>query len=113
MPRAHYHENVFINCAFDGPYKALFEAIVFAVFDCGFRARCSLEIEDSGQIRMEKILNIIAECKLGISDLSRTELDEAHKLPRFNMPLELGLFLGAKRYGRDKQKRKNCLVLDR
>jgi hypothetical protein len=28
------------------------------------------------------------------------------------MPLELGLFLGAKRFGSGKQKSKNCLVLD-
>jgi len=31
-------------------------------------------------------------------DISRTELNE-HSLPRFNMPLELGLFLGASRFG--------------
>jgi len=29
------------------------------------------------------------------------------------MPLELGIFLGAKRFGGPKQKRKNCLILDR
>jgi hypothetical protein len=34
-------------------------------------------------------------------------------LPRFNMPLELGLFWGAKRLGTGKQKSKVCLVLDR
>jgi hypothetical protein len=49
---------------------------------------------------------------LGIHDISRTELDSAHKLPRFNMPLELGMFLGAQRFGSGRQKRKNCLILD-
>lgn len=34
-------------------------------------------------------------------------------LPRFNMPLELGLFLGAKRYGDAEQKKKIVLILDR
>ena len=29
------------------------------------------------------------------------------------MPLELGIFLGAKRFGVKEQERKNCLVLDR
>lgn len=29
------------------------------------------------------------------------------------MPLELGLFLGAKRYGTGKQRTKLCLILDR
>ena len=113
MPGSEYSENVFVNCPFDGDYKTLFEALIFAVYDCGFRARCALEVEDSGIVRMEKILNIISECKLCVTDLSRTELDGEHGLPRFNMPLELGIFLGAKRYGRGRQKEKNCLILDR
>ena len=28
------------------------------------------------------------------------------------MPLELGIFLGAKRFGDERQKKKRCLVLD-
>jgi hypothetical protein len=40
------------------------------------------------------------------------KLDPVSSLPRFNMPFELGLFLGAKRYGDDTQKRKRCLILD-
>ena len=34
-------------------------------------------------------------------------------LPRFNMPLELGVFLGAKQFGSCRQRSKRCLVLDR
>lgn len=37
----------------------------------------------------------------------------SHRLPRFNMPFELGLFLGARRYGGPSQRRKCCLILDR
>jgi hypothetical protein len=33
------------------------------------------------------------------------QLDAANRLPRFNMPLELGLFLGAQEYGSGAQKR--------
>jgi hypothetical protein len=69
-------------------------------------------IDDSGQIRIEKIFNIIAECRFGIHDLSRTEMDAATRLPRFNMPLELGIFLGARRYGTAPQKQKITLILD-
>jgi hypothetical protein len=36
-----------------------------------------------------------------------------HEDPRFNMPFELGLFLGAKHYGRGAQDRKACLVFER
>lgn len=102
---------VFINCPFDGPYLPFFHAILFTVLRCGFRPRCALETVDSGGTRIAKIENLIEECQLGIHDVSRTELNPAG-LPRFNMPLELGLFLGAKRFGDKAQKRKRCLVLD-
>ncbi len=55
---------------------------------------------------------MIAECKFGIHDLSRTQLDKISGLPRFNMPLEFGIFLGAKFLGENEQKRKMCLVFD-
>ena len=87
--------------------------MVFAVCDCGFIARCALEEEDASQVRIDKIYNIIAGCRYGIHDISRTELDETSGLPRFNMPLELGVFLGAKKFGINEQERKNCLILDK
>lgn len=104
---------VFINVPFDRPYKKLFDALVFAVHDCGFVARGAREQDDGSQARLDKLLEIIGECRLGIHDLSRTSLDTKHRLPRFNMPLELGIFLGAKRYGGATQARKSCLILDR
>lgn len=112
MPAADYGQNVFVNCPFDAAYKTLFEAIVFAVHDCGFIARCALEVDDGSQVRIDKIGAIIAASRFGIHDISRTDADSATGLPRFNMPLELGLFLGAKRYGRAEQKQKSCLILD-
>jgi len=106
-------QQVFINCPFDPQYQSLFEAIVFTVSVCGLRPRCALEFEDGSQIRIEKIFNVISSCRFGIHDISKTELDEANLLPRFNMPLELGIFLGAKRFGEGEQKDKSCLILDR
>ena len=113
MKSSHYNDNVFLNCPFDPDYKQLFDAMVFAIHDCGFIPRCALEEEDASQVRIDKIYNIITDCRYGIHDISRTELDEVSGLPRFNMPLELGVFLGAKKFGIDKQKRKNCLILDK
>jgi hypothetical protein len=113
MQSTHYNDNVFINCPFDSAYKPLFDAIVFAVHDCGFVARCALEEGDASQVRIDKIYNIIEDCRYGIHDISRTELDEVLHLPRFNMPLELGIFLGAKRFGVEEQKGKKCLVMDK
>ena len=111
MARNDYSQRVFINCPFDSEYKPLFEAIVFAVLSCGFRPRCALEIDDSSEVRIDRIFKIIAECKYGIHDISRTQVTSASGLPRFNMPLELGMFLAAKRFGTGKQRRKVCLVL--
>jgi hypothetical protein len=112
MALSQYENAVFVNCPFDEAYRELFEALVFAIHDCGYVAHCALELEDGSEVRIEKIAKLIAECRLGIHDISRTEPDTATGLPRFNMPLELGMFLGAKRYGRSEQKRKNCLILD-
>ncbi|WP_316399215.1 hypothetical protein [Bradyrhizobium sp. 33ap4] len=58
-------------------------------------------------------MNLVEQCRYGIHDLCRTELDSTNRLPRFNMPLELGIFLGAKRFGATQQRRKSCLVLDK
>jgi len=59
---------------------------VFAVYDCGFEARCTLEDDDASRMRMDKIYDLISESKYGIHDISRVTLDHAHRLPRFNMP---------------------------
>ena len=108
-----YDSNVFINCPFDKEYSEKFRAIVFAVMECGFTPRCALEESNSGQVRIERINNIIERCRLGIHDISGTELDGAHSLPRFNMPLELGLFLGCKRFGNGNHASKSCLIFDK
>jgi hypothetical protein len=102
---------VFINCPFDPMYRPLFDAIVFVVFFCGLIPRSALEIDDASQTRIDKIASLIGKCRWGIHDISRVELNE-HGLPRFNMPLELGLFLGARRFGGSGQRRKSCIVLD-
>ena len=104
---------VFVNCPFDGEYLPLFHATVFTVVRCGFRPRCALEVNDAAQVRIEKISKIIGECMIGIHDISRTELDAVNRLPRFNMPLELGLYLGARYYGGRKHRGKACLVMNR
>jgi hypothetical protein len=112
MAAPQYERSVFVNCPFDEAYRPLFESIVFAIYDCGYFARSALEVDDGSEVRIEKIGRIIASCRFGIHDISRTDPDAGTGLPRFNMPLELGMFLGAKRYGRAEQKQKNCLILD-
>lgn len=107
----YFDTNIFINCPFDIEFQPLFQALVFSIFACGYRARCALEVQDGGEVRIQKIFRIIEECRLGVHDLSRTQLND-QGLPRFNMPLELGMFLGARHFGQNRQRRKNCLILD-
>lgn len=108
-----YDRSVFINCPFDEEYRSLFRAILFTVQDAGFIARCALETIDGGEVRLTKILGIIAACRFGIHDISRTDLDTTNNLPRFNMPFELGLDLGARAFGRTHHAEKVQLILDR
>lgn len=98
MPADEYARNVFINCPFDDDYAPLFEAIVFAINDAGFRPKCARERLDSSQIRLQKIIEMISASRYSIHDLSRTALDATSALPRFNMPLELGIDLGCKAF---------------
>lgn len=104
--------SIFINCPFDAKYLDMFRAIVITVFYTGCIPRCTLEVSDSGQQRLARILHLIDECPLGIHDISRTELDEKSQLPRFNMPFELGLFMGAAHFGGALHRDKRCLILD-
>lgn len=114
VPVAATRDNsIFFNCPFDAAYKPIFEALVFAAFDCGYVPRCALEADDAGETRIEKIIAIIRACRLGVHDISRTQPDAGSGFPRFNMPFELGLFLGAKRFGSIAQRRKSCVILDR
>ncbi|MFV0442264.1 MAG: hypothetical protein ACK5Q5_01690 [Planctomycetaceae bacterium] len=104
--------DVFVNCPFDDEYLPQFDALLFAILACGFRVRCALEIQDSGEIRLQKILKLIGQCDWGVHDLTRMGLDVDSGLPRFNMPFELGLFLGARHFGNKTQQPKRCLILD-
>lgn len=101
MKDAEYDQNVFINCPFDAAYTPLFEAIVFAINDVGFRPKCARERLDSSQLRLQKIVELISSSRYSIHDLSRTALDDTTALPRFNMPLELGIDLGCKAFSPD------------
>lgn len=108
-----YNDNVFINCPFDEEYKSLMHAIIFTIYHCGFYPKCALGEDDGTQLRLNKINSLIEDCKYGIHDISRTELDKQNKLPRFNMPFELGLFFACKEFGNKTHKKKKALILDK
>src|ERR1700679_3192363 len=95
MDSVSHNTFVFINCPFDDGFKDILYAMVFTVYRCGFTPRSALEEDNALENRLSKIERIIHECKFGIHDISRTEVNEKG-LPRFNMPFELGMFFGLK-----------------
>jgi hypothetical protein len=85
--------------------------MAFAVIASGYTPRCALDRTDGAEVRVSKIAVMIGECDWGIHDLSRVEVG-AGGLPRFNMPMELGLHLGARLLGEARHRRKRALILD-
>jgi hypothetical protein len=104
--------DVFVNCPFDREYNPLFRAIVFTIVRSGFRPRCALEADNAAENRFSKICAIIGDCRYGVHDISRTQASGRPRLPRFNMPLELGVFLGAQRLGDQPHRNKRCIIFD-
>lgn len=51
--------NVFVNAPFDDDYAPLLDALIFTIYACGLRARCALEENDSGDIRLDKLIRIV------------------------------------------------------
>lgn len=109
---SNYHKNVFINCPFDTDYDAIFNAVVFAVHRCGFVLRCAKEFGDSDTIRIQNIASLIEKSKYAIHDLSRVTLSKTGQLPRFNMPLELGIFMGCSYFGSKIHRAKKYIIIE-
>jgi hypothetical protein len=111
LPEISNNKSVFINCPFDKEYFPILKAIIFSVLDCGFKVRCALERDDSSEVRINKIYQLIGASAYGIHDLSRTKVKRG-EFPRFNMPLELGIFLACKYFGSEEHANKRALILD-
>jgi hypothetical protein len=107
-----FEKNVFVNCPFDAKYLPLLRPLLFAVIYLGLRPRIALEAIDSGELRLNKIIDLIRESKYSIHDLSRSEAAASGELYRLNMPFELGVDLGCRIFGAPKQRDKRTLVLE-
>ncbi|CAN5283455.1 hypothetical protein BH11PSE9_BH11PSE9_16170 [soil metagenome] len=107
-----FEENVFVNCPFDSPYVPLLRPLLFTIIYLRLTPRIALEAMDAGQARLDKIISLIEESKFGIHDLSRIESSKVGELFRLNMPFELGIDFGCRRFGNPKQRGKRFLVLE-
>lgn len=108
-----YDKNIFINCPFDDDYYPLLKPLLYTVKLVGYNPRITLERTDSGEIRLNKIKELIESCKYSIHDLSRVKAKKAGEYFRANMPFELGLDLGCRDYKSGaKFKEKKILILE-
>jgi len=97
-----YDTRVFLNVPFDRRYESLFAALIAGLVYLGKRPTCVLEVPAEGAIRKDRILDQIRSCAMSIHDLSRVQYKTIHgaRLPRFNMPFELGLAIAVSKLDR-------------
>jgi hypothetical protein len=89
--------DVFCNFPFDSRYERLYLALVAALVCTGQTPRTVLEIPPSAG-RLDRLLELISDCPYSLHDLSRVQLSRGElRVPRFNMPFELGLAVGLAR----------------
>ncbi len=89
MRRSKRIESVFLNIPYDGPFENLYLAYIVGLTQLGLRINATLAVPNQG--RLETIIDLIEQSNFSIHDLSRIELSKG--IPRFNMPVELGLAL--------------------
>jgi hypothetical protein len=89
MPRRKRIESVFLNIPYDREFEDLYLAYIVGLTQLGLRVNVTLAIPNQG--RLEAIIDLIKESNFSIHDLSRIKSSKG--IPRFNMPLELGLAL--------------------
>jgi hypothetical protein len=82
-------ESVFLNIPYDYEFEDLYLAYIVGLTQLGLRVNVTLAVPNQG--RLETIIALIKESRFSIHDLSRIELSKG--IPRFNMPVELGLAL--------------------
>lgn len=107
-----FERNVFVNCPFDDAYRPLLRPLLFTLIYLNFEPRIALESLDSGTARIEKIIGLIAESQFAVHDLSRLQASRAGEYYRLNMPFELGLDVGCRRFKRGRWSAKKCLILE-
>jgi hypothetical protein len=89
VPRSGKIESVFLNIPYDTPFDDLYTAYTVGLTQLGLNVTATLGFPN--QDRLGMIFQLIEEASISIHDLSRIEA--SHGIPRFNMPLELGIAL--------------------
>lgn len=108
-----FEKSVFINCPFDEEYRQLLMSIIFTTKYLGFTPHLTLEKADSSSTRLTTIVEYIENSKFGIHDLSRLLATDEGEYARLNMPFELGIDYGCKKFKKGRAASKKILVLEK
>lgn len=82
---------VFLNLPYHSSYERLFVAYITGITTLGLAPRTALELT-GGARRLDRIRQLLEECRYSVHDLSYLRLDPPQpRTPRFNMPFELGV----------------------
>ena len=100
MARPRRIESVFLNIPYDEAFERLYIAYIVGLTQLGLRINAALAVPNQG--RLDTIVNLIEQSDFSIHDLSRIELSRG--VPRFNMPVELGLALYRSRIANGKHR---------
>lgn len=80
---------MFLNVPYDAAFETLYLAYIVGLTQLGLRINAAVAVPNQG--RLNTIIRLIEESDSSIHDLSRVEAPGG--VPRFNMPVELGLAL--------------------
>jgi len=72
--------------------------MLFTIISLGFEPRIAIESTDAGVNRLDKIIDLITTSKVSVHDLSRIRSKKSGEYFRLNMPFELGIDFGCKKY---------------
>jgi hypothetical protein len=111
-PNSNFEDCVFINCPFDPEFDPILQAILFCIVHLGLHPRLSREVDNGAQARLDTIQQLIETSKYSIHDLSRCQARTDGEIFRLNMPFELGVDFGCRRYGTAQQSTKSFLILE-
>src|SRR5271166_5254291 len=89
MARRKRVQSVFLNIPYDAQFEELYLAYIVGLTQLGLKINAALALPN--QDRLKRIVGLIEKSDVSIHDLSRIESSSG--IPRFNMPLELGLAL--------------------
>lgn len=86
--------------------------MLFCIVYLGFAPRLATERIDGGEIRIQKIVELIQSSRFSIHDLSRAQAKAVGEHARMNMPFELGIDYGCREFHGGNRREKKILILE-